>query len=66
MARKSIKSERSTQKLPVSFASTEQSHVHHPVSSGDTVPLDSDITMEDGSIEEGCQTNHVNKKFGKS
>ena len=66
MARKSIKSERPTQKLPVSFANTEQSHVHHPVSSGDTIPLDSDITMEDGSMDEGCQANHLNNKFGES
>ena len=66
MARKSIKSERPTQKLPVSFANAEQSHVHQPVSSGDTIPLDSDITMEDGSMDEGCQTNHLNKRFGKS
>ena len=66
MARKSIKSELPTQKLPVSFANTEQSHNHHPVSSGDTIPLDSDITMEDGSMDEGCQTNNLNKRFGKS
>ena len=66
MARKSIKSERPTQKLPVSFASTEQSHDHHPVSSGDTIPLDSDVTMEDGSMDEGCQTNYLNRKLGKS
>ena len=66
MARKSIKSERPPiQKLPVSFADTEQSHAYHPVSSGDTIALDSDITMEDGTVDDGCQTNRSNKRFGK-
>lgn len=66
MARKSIKREQPpTYKLPSDLATTEQSHIEHPVSSGDTIAMDFDVIMADGLVDEGYHTNHEIKKTGK-
>ena len=54
-----------TQKLPSNFATIEQTEVENPISSGDTVAMDCDIAMVDGSVDEGYHTNHEYKKKGK-
>lgn len=66
MARKSIKHEQlPIQKPPTNFAPMGESHVEHPVSSGDTIAMDFDVTMTDGLVDEGYHTNHENKMTGK-
>ena len=62
MARKSIKSEQlQAQRTPVAVVATEQ-----PISSGDTIAIDSDVTMTDGPRDEGHHMVHEHKKTGKS
>lgn len=53
-----------SEKLPTNLATTEQREVD-PISSGDTVAMDYDITMVDGLVDEGYHTNHEHKKAGK-
>ena len=66
MARNSMKRDQpQTQKLAYSRATTERSEVEHPMSSGDTVAIDFDVTMEDGHLDEGYHTNHDYKKTSK-
>lgn len=66
MARKPIKREQqAVQRMPITFVATEQDTMEQPVSSGDTIAIDSDVTMTDGRADEGYQTNHENKKTGK-
>ena len=66
MARKPIKREKqAVQAMPITFAATEQDTMKQPVSSGDTIAIDSDVTMIDGQVDEGYQTNYENKKTGK-
>ena len=54
-----------SQELPTKLAITEQTEVD-PISSGDTVAMDYDITMVDGLVDEGYHTNHEHKKIGES
>ena len=62
MARKSYKMEQqSAQRIPIIGVGAEQDHIDQPVSSGDTIALDTDFAMTDGN-----QTIHENKKTGKS
>ena len=53
-----------SQKLPTKRATTEQKEVD-PISSGDTVAMDYDITMVDGLVDEGYPTRNEHKKIGK-
>ena len=67
MARKSFKQEKeSAQRIPISFVTAEQSHFEQPMSSGDTIAIDSDATMTDGQVDDTYQTNRENKRTGKS
>ena len=67
MARNPMKRDQpQTQKLAYSRATTERREVEHPMSSGDTVAIDFDVSAEDGPLDEGYHTNHDNKKTGKS
>ncbi len=66
MARNPLKREQHLkQKLPTNFTATERREVEHPVSSGDTVAMDSDIAIDDGLVAEERQRNPENKKTGK-
>ena len=66
MARKSIGREQlPIQKSPANFAPTGACHVEHPISSGDTIAMDFDVTMTDGLLDEGYHTNHENKMTSK-
>ena len=65
MARKVKREQQAAQTMPITFAATEQDPVEQPVSSGDTIALDSDVTMADGQGDDGYQTNHESKKTGK-
>ena len=67
MARKTIKREQqTTPKMPITFVAVEQDPVEQPISSGDTVAIESDATMTDGQVDEGHQTKRKHRKAGKS
>ena len=67
MARKSIKQEQqAAQKMPLTFVAADETPIEQPISSGDTIAIDSDATMTDGQVEEGSETNRGHKKTGKS
>ena len=56
MARKGLKREPTT---------VVQSQVDdHPMSSGDTIVMDPDVTMTEGPVDEGYHTNHEAKING--
>ncbi len=65
MARKIKREQQAAQKMTITFAATEQDPVEQPVSSGDTIALDSDVTMTDGHGDDGYRTNRENKKTGR-
>ena len=56
MARKSPKRE------PTTVQATSQDH---PVSSGDTIVMDQDVTMTNGPMDEGYSMDRANKKPGE-
>lgn len=63
MARKTIKREQqTTPKMPITFVAVEQDPVEQPISSGDTVAIESDATMTDGQVDEGHQTKRKHRK----
>lgn len=68
MARKSYKMEQeSAQRIPIIGVGAEQDHIEQPVSSGDTIALDSDATMMDGQKDDdGHRTIRENENTGKS
>ncbi len=65
MARKIKREQQAAQTMPITFAATAQDPVGQPVSSRDTIALDSDATMTDGQADDGYRTNRENKKTGK-
>ena len=56
MARKTLKRE------PTTVQVTSQDH---PVSSGDTIVMDQDVTMTNGPVDEGYCMDRANKRSGK-
>lgn len=56
MARKSLKRE------PTTVQATTQDH---PVSSGDTIVMDQDVTMTNGPVDEGYPLGRANKRPGE-
>lgn len=67
MARKSIKREQqAAQRMPVTYVAAEQNPNEQPISSGDTIAIDSDVTMTDGQADKGYQKNREHKRTGKS
>ena len=56
MARKSLKRE------PTTVQVTSQDQL---VSSGDTIIMDQDVTMKNGSVDEGCCMDHANNRPGE-
>ncbi|KAF6240067.1 hypothetical protein HO173_001677 [Letharia columbiana] len=63
MARKSIKREQqAAQRMPVTRVAAEQNPNEQPISSGDTIAIDSDVTMTDGQADEGYQKNREHKR----
>ena len=55
-----------TQKVPSTFAATEQKKVESPISSGDTVAMDFDAVLRNEHVDECYHANHESKKTGKS
>ena len=52
MARKSVKKEQLTaQRMPATFEAAEQNYIEQPISSGDTIAIESDATMTDGGLQ---------------
>ena len=67
MARKLIKPEQqSIQTMPITYVAAEQDSIEQPISSGDTIAVDSDVTMTEGQVDEGDQMIYENRKTGKS
>lgn len=67
MARKSVKQEQQVaQRMPVTFVTAENNPIEHPISSCDTIAIDSDATMTDCQGDENYQTNREHKWTSKS
>lgn len=66
MARKSVKHEQQVaQRMPVTFVTAENNPIEHPISSCDTIAIDSDATMTDCQGDENYQTNREHKRTNR-